>query len=277
MRNSVINPKGISLIGRRRANIMKNLNNKNYNPNIPKSNNPLQNLFVGRSAKRMNILTPEDKAFRVYHKSKANQSTKKFTKYLRGIGAGLGTLAGGGLGYLAANKMIGKKEDFIEKTLRKYPGITKAAAEQIYKDTKRKYLLRGTIGGAVAGGGAGLLIGSKFRKKPNTQQTKPQPQNHPPVQQTQPSEKESPLRELKNKLSNSKRQVHEASNDLDSHKVNTGRSVVERHNESAKKVNDTIQKIKDRANRQASNLKNKDKVNNEEGLGEIESLIGNWK
>lgn len=274
MRNSVINSKGISLIGRRRANIVKNLNNKNYNPNIPKSNNPLQNLFVGRSAKRMNILTPEDKAFRVYHKSKANQSTKKFTKYSRGIGAGLGTLAGGGLGYLAANKMIGNKEYFIEKTLRKYPGITKTAAEQIYKDTKRKYLLRGTIGGAVAGGGAGLLIGSKFRNKPNTQQ--PQPQSHSTVQ-TQPAKKESPLSELENGLASFERQIHEASNDLDSHKVNTGRSIVERHNESAKKVNDTIQKIKDRANRQASNLKNKDKVNNEEGLGEIESLIGNWK
>lgn len=247
MRNSVINSKGISLIGRRRANIMKNLNNKNYNPNIPKSNNPLQNLFVGRSAKRMNILTPENKAFRVYHKSKANQSTKKFTKYSRGIGAGLGTLAGGGLGYLAANKMIGKKGDFIEKTLRKYPGITKAAAEQIYKDTKRKYLLRGTIGGAVVGGGAGLLIGSKFRKKPNTQQ--PQPQNYTPVQQTQPSEKESPLRELKNKLSNSKRQVHEASNDLDSHKVNTGRSIVERHNDAANKINEAMDRIKKNSER----------------------------
>lgn len=78
-------------------------------------------------------------------------------KYSRGIGAGLGTLAGGGLGYLAATKALGKKEDFIAKTLRKYPGMTKSAAEEIYKNTKRKYLLTGTIGGAVAGGGAGFV------------------------------------------------------------------------------------------------------------------------
>lgn len=70
-------------------------------------------------------------------------------KYSRGIGAGLGTLAGGGLGYLAATKSLGKKEDFIANTLRKYPGITKAAAEEIYKNTKRKYLLTGTIGGSA--------------------------------------------------------------------------------------------------------------------------------
>ena len=111
-------------------------------------------------------------------------------KHGRGIGAGIGALAGGGLGYLAASKALGKKDDFIEKTLRKYPGITKSAAEDIYKDTKRKYLLRGTLGGAVVGGGAGLLVGSKFRKKPNTQQPQPQhiqQQNHPLVQETQPS------------------------------------------------------------------------------------------
>jgi len=163
-------------------------------------------------------------------------------KYNKGFGAGLGTLAGGGLGYLAATKALGKKEDFIAKTLRKYPGITKAAAEEIYKNTKRKYLLTGTIGGAVAGGGAGLLIGSKFRKKPNTQQPQPQ-QNHAPVQQTQPSKKESPLNGL-NGLANSERQVHEVGNNLDSHKVNVGRSIVERHNDAANKINEAMDRIK---------------------------------
>ena len=157
-------------------------------------------------------------------------------KYNKGFGAGLGTLAGGGLGYLAATKALGKKEDFIAKTLRKYPGITKAAAEEIYKNTKRKYLLTGTLGGAVVGGGAGLLIGSKFRKKANVQQ------NHLPVQ-TQPNGKESPLSGL-NGLSNSEKQVNKASNDLDSHKVNIGRSIVERHNDAANKINEAMDRIK---------------------------------
>lgn len=162
-------------------------------------------------------------------------------KYSRGIGAGVGALAGGGLGYLAATKALGKKDDFIEKTLRKYPGITKSAAEEIYKDTKRKYLLRGTLGGAVAGGGAGLLIGSKFRKKPITQQ--PKPENHPPIQ-TQPKKQESPLSNLNNGLASSERQVHEASNNLDSHKVNTGKSIVERHNDAANKINEAKERIR---------------------------------
>lgn len=63
-------------------------------------------------------------------------------KYNKGFGAGLGTLAGGGLGYLAATKALGKKEDFIAKTLRKYPGITKAAAERYIRIPKENtYLL----------------------------------------------------------------------------------------------------------------------------------------
>lgn len=182
-------------------------------------------------------------------------------KYNKGFGAGLGTLAGGGLGYLAATKALGKKEDFIAKTLRKYPGITKAAAEEIYKNTKRKYLLTGTIGGAVTGAGAGLLIGSKFRKKPNTQQPQPQ-QNPAPVQQTQPSKKESPLNGL-NGLVNSERQVHEVGNNLDSHKVNVGRSIVERHNNAANKINEAMDRIKkngERINKTSKTQTNVDKI-----------------
>lgn len=194
-------------------------------------------------------------------------------KYNKGIGAGLGTLAGGGLDYLAATKALGKKEDFIAKTLRKYPGITKTAAEEIYKDTKKKYLLRGIIGGAVAGAGAGLLIGDRFRNKTNQP---PRPENHIPIQ-TQPNKKESPLSELENGLSNFEREAKEARSNLDQHKANIGKDIIERHNEAAKKVNDTVQKINDRANQQANDLKNKEKVDNKEGLDEIESLIDNWK
>lgn len=163
-------------------------------------------------------------------------------KYNKGISAGLGTLAGGGLGYLAATKALGKKEDFIAKTLRKYPGITKAAAEEIYKQTKRKYLLTGTIGGAVTGAGAGLLIGNKFKQKPNIQQ--PQPQNHPPVQSHQPSKQESPLSGLKNGLAKSEEQINKAQESLDSHKVNVGRSIVERHNDAANKINEAMEGIR---------------------------------
>lgn len=271
MRGKINKSLGGNLIGKRRVNIARNLNNKNYNSKVAKSNNPLQNLFVGKSAKRMSIFTPEQKAFKVYHKSRAaGQITKKFTKYSRGIGAGVGALAGGGLGYLAVTKALGKKEDFIEKTLRKYPGITKAAAEQIYKNTKRKYLLTGTLGGAVAGGGAGLLIGSRFRNK-TTQQ--PKPQNHPPVQQ----QSKSVVDELNENLLGIEGKVNEAHNNLDQHKMKVGESIVERHNESAKKVNDAVQRIKDRANQPASNMKNKEKVDNKRGLDEIESLIGKWK
>lgn len=220
-------------------------------------------------------------------------------KYSRGIGAGIGALAGGGLGYLAASKALGKKDDFIEKTLRKYPGITKSAAEDIYKDTKRKYLLRGTLGGAVVGGGAGLLIGSKFRKKPNTQQPQPQhiqQQNHPLVQETQPSKEENPLSNLNKGLDRSERQVHEASNSLDSHKVNTGKSIVERHNDAANNINEAkerirkngeqiaktsktqadVDKIIEETNR-AMGIGGKDNKTNAEKLDEIESLISNWK
>nr|DAD63985.1 MAG TPA: YtxH-like protein [Bacteriophage sp.] len=163
-------------------------------------------------------------------------------KYSRGIGAGIGALAGGGLGYLATNKIAqGKKDDFIEGILRKYPGMTKTAAEEIYKQEKRKRLLAGTIGGAMAGASAGLLIGNEFRRKSQLKQRQ-QPQNHPPVQ-TQPIKKESPLSEL-NGLSNSEKRINEASNDLDSHKVNVGKNIVERHNDAANKINEAMDRIK---------------------------------
>lgn len=89
-------------------------------------------------------------------------NNKNKPKYGKEWGLGIGALTGGGLGYLAATKALGKKDDFIAKTLRRYPGMTKAAAEEIYKETKRKYLITGTLGGAVAGGGTGVLIGSKL-------------------------------------------------------------------------------------------------------------------
>lgn len=47
-----------------------------------------------------------------------------------------------------------------------------------------------------------------------------------------------------NGLSNSERQVHEVGNNLDSHKVNVGRSIVERHNDAANKINEAMDRIK---------------------------------
>lgn len=104
------------------------------------------------------------------------------------------------------------------------------------------------------------MIGSKFRKKPNIQHS--QQQNHAPVQQTQPSKKESPLSGL-NGLANSDRQVHEASNDLDSHKVNVGRSIVERHNDAANKINEVMDRIKkngERINKTSKTQADVDKI-----------------
>lgn len=41
-----------------------------------------------------------------------------------------------------------------------------------------------------------------------------------------------------------KKRINEASNDLDSHKVNVGKNIVERHNDAANKINEAMDRIK---------------------------------